>query len=322
MHLGDFMQNNGLNIADSATLSNLDHLSLEASKIDEGRVLEIDDVALSAAKLAIALLEGGLDTYSVLSLISDRLSFGEHPIHDERDREFDHYLRIYRSSGESIDSAVFTDIFVSRMREGKRPLTELELLSGDDTRGSIAYVRNQLSDEAYDVFSQDIRHSTVCYKNGFKECADALASGEVGYALFPIIERGGARILAVSDIIYRNDFKINAITPVFGSLGDADVKYALVSKNFTHHAVKQGDDRYLELRVGNPSGSLHALLSAASFFGIGVHRVDTVALYEGDSDGSVVSLVLRSGDDFGPMLTYLLLFMPDVVPVGIYKNLE
>lgn len=310
-------------LVDSANVDNLDALSRDSSLLDERRVLELGDCADSAALLTLGLIDSGLDLYAVLSLVADRLDFGSSPIHDSGDQLFGEYLRYIREGTIYADRAIFTHMFLSSLRERGFTISEWNLLSADSLGNSVAYVRNALSDEAYDVLSDDLARPTAKHYNSFRECADALSSGEVGYCLLPIMERGGTRIHAVADLIYRNDFKINAVTPVFGSLGDADVKYALISKHFTHHKILPGDDRYLELRISQIGSSLPELIPTADFFGLSVFRADTITLYDGDFDTSHLSLVLRSvGGDFAGILTYLSLFLPDIVPVGIYKNLE
>ena len=317
------MRYDGNSLVDSANVDNLDSLSRESATTDERRVLELGDCADSAALLTLALSQSGLDLYTALSLLSERLDFGSYPIHEVTDEATLEYLRLLRGSAAVYDRALFTDLFLaSLLREG-RAITEMDLLPSDSLGSSVAYVKNALSDEAYDVLSVELSRPSAKHYKSFRECADALATGEVGYCLLPIMERGGTRIHAVADIIYRNDFKINAVTPVFGSLGDADIKYALISRHFTHHRILPGDDRYLELRVSLSGSSFSELITAADFFGLSVFRADTATLYDGDSDTSHLSLVLRSlGGDFAGILTYLSLFTPDAVAVGIYKNLE
>jgi hypothetical protein len=317
------MRYDGNLLVDSANVDNLDTLSRDSALIDERRVLELGDCADSAALLTLALFDSGIDLNTALSLLSERLDFGSHPMHEVADEAIIEYLRALRSSSALYDRALFTDLFLAALAREGRAVTEKDLLPSDSHDSSVGYVRNALSDEAYDVLAEELSRPTARYYKSLRECADALSTGEVGYCLLPIMERGGARIHAVADIIYRNDFKINAVTPVFGSLGDADVKYALISRHFTHHRVLPGDDRYLELRVSLTGSALSEVISVTDFFGLSVFRADTVTIYDGDSDTSHLSLVLRSLDgDFSGILTYLSLFTPDAVAVGIYKNLE
>jgi hypothetical protein len=118
--------------------------------------------------------------------------------------------------------------------------------------------------------------------------------------------------------------KINAVTPVFGPDGMADLKYALVSDSFTVPDATEGDDRYLEIRISDGGGSeLSSLLSVAVMLGHSVYRVNTHKFFNEDGEETFFSIVIRDeGRSFLSLLSYLTLFIDDYVPQGIYKNLE
>jgi hypothetical protein len=111
---------------------------------------------------------------------------------------------------------------------------------------------------------------------------------------------------------------------VFGPDGNADVKYALVSKSFTVPERKADDDLYLELRIGaGGSTALTELLSAADYFDMSIYRVNTLTFEtEGESETYFSVVIKGTEGDFTPILAYMTLFLRDFVPVGIYKNLE
>ena len=118
-----------------------------------------------------------------------------------------------------------------------------------------------------------------------------------------------------------NDLKINSVTPVFGPDGTADIKYALVSGSFTVPDRRYTDDRYLEVRIGISSSA--DLFFAVEYFGMSIYRVNTFTIdNEGESESYVCAVIKEGKTEFTPLLTYLTLFTEDVVPVGIYKNLE
>ena len=54
-----------------AVLSNLERLSREESIIGEQRMLELYDIALPAVKASAQLLDDGLESYEMLSVISE-----------------------------------------------------------------------------------------------------------------------------------------------------------------------------------------------------------------------------------------------------------
>ena len=307
-----------------AVLSNLERLSREQSIISEQRMLELYDIALPMVDRSIVLLNDGLESYEMLSVLSDEIASLEYPLSDETTPELRGLVEKNLSYLVYSDREMLTEIYLKILAERGYSITECDFLPSADSEETFTYVRNGFSDEAYDVFSQDFDDPKVKYSSTFKECSQAVSSGDVTYCLLPLEERGGARLPTVSEIIFRNDFKINSVIPVFGPDGNADLKYALVSKSFTVPGRLKDDDLYLEIRIGVTEDSpLTEVFGAVKHFGMSVYRVNTVIFdTEGDEE-TYFSIVIKDlGNSFAPLLSYLTLFLRDFVPVGIYKNLE
>lgn len=305
-------------------ISNLNGLSRDYSIISEQRLLELYDIAIPMANASIALMKDGLEGYELISVLSDELRFGDYVLSDRSTKELSPILIKSLTSLARTDRAFLTEIYLCELKKAGYLIDESDFLPAASLPETFTYVRNSFSDEAYDVFSQDFSDPRVVYSKTFKDCARALTSGEVTYCLLPLEEKGGARLHTVSDIIFRNDFKINSVIPVFGPDGNADIKYALVSRSFTVPRKNEDDDLYLEIRLGSDrDGILAEILGVVDYFGMSVYRINTVTFdTEGDPE-TYVSLVIRDKDTgFAPILTYLTLFVRDFVPVGIYKNLE
>ena len=311
-------------LPDPVTLGNLDELSRETALIDEARLYEISDIASAAARFSVSMLNDDIGVYELLSMISESLQFGNYPTDRGAPAAVAPLVSRAIARLSALDRAAFSEAYAAQLSATAHRLTEADFLPHGGRGELIGYVRNPLSDEAFDVFSQDFKDPRVKYYTALKECAAALADGAVDYILLPLEERGGVRLPTVAELIYRYDFKINSVTPVFGFDAGADMKYALVSRHFRLPPHRHGDDRYLELRLPASDGAvLTELLSAAAYFGMSAYRVNTLTF---DSEGESVthfSLVLRDGGaQLTPLLTYLAIFSPDFVPVGVYKNLE
>ena len=310
--------------ADESVLSNLERLSREHSAVSEQRLLELYGIVFPLVDATLELFDSGLGAFEVLSAVSDMLSFGDYSLSDYNTKENSNIISKGVSALKYTDRAYLTELYIKALIEKGKSITESDFLTPLRMPETFTYVRNSLSDEAYDVFSQDFSDPKVRYSPTFKECARAVTSGEVTYCLLPLEEKGGVRLPTVSEIIFRNDFKINSVIPVFGQDGNADMKYALVSRGFTVPKRRKDDDGYLEIRIGaDAEFALAEVLDAARYFGMSVYRVNTVTFdTEGESE-TYFSVVIRdSGDSFAGLLTYLTLFIRDFVPVGIYKNLE
>ena len=305
------------------TADNVKALSEKISITAERKLCEIRDIAKYAAEFTKQMLDGEYSISEAISYISDFLA-AEETVHSFSMPENFRRLSAYMRYTSDYDKVSFVEFFLEALAEFEIKLSEDDFLDVRETKGSIAFVKGALTNEAYDVFSQDFESPVLKYANDIKSCISMLRSGEVGYCILPFEERGGVRLSAIRELIFKEDLKINSVTPVFGPLGDADMRYALVSKYFSNYPVCEGDDRYLELSFeSSKRGELNGILTAASVFDIGIYRINTVN-YDTES-GPVpnISLVLSADSrDFTSMLVYLTLFFEDFTAVGIYKNLE
>ena len=288
-------------------LYNLKSLSSESAVLSLRRYCEISEMCDIAATISAECYKDGLGIYEILSVISEELPLAG----------------ISDQSGIS-DRVTFSSLFLERIRGLGISLTEESFLPVVMQSETFVYVKNHLSDEAYDVFSQEFSDPRVRYVGTIKEAVKAVNDGEVTYCLLPLEERGGARLSTVTELILGNDLKIDSVTPVFGQDGCADMKYALVSKAFSIPKIQEDDDRYLEICL-DVSGevTLSEILTAASLLRIEPYRVNTVVFYTEDGQRTNYSIVFKGeGKDFSDLLIYLTLFCGTYVPIGIYKNLE
>ncbi len=302
---------------------NISRLIAERGLVDEARLIEIRDLALDAAKFSAGLIDSGHDIVEVLPLFSAELNFGDYSLHDialpENHRPLSALLRGIKVD----DRANFSTLYLGLLRDLGLTVNEEDFLPYRGADISVAYLKNQYSDEAFDVLTVGFKTPKVKYVTSIKDAAQLVADGICGYALMPL-EEHGARIRTVAELVYRTDLKINSVTPIFGFDGRADMKYALLSKDFDVPPPALGDDRYIEIRISaTRSNSLAEIISAAESLGKTVYRIDTISFdTEGESE-SFYTLVLRDeGEEFTELLIYLVLFADDAEIVGVYKNLE
>ena len=305
------------------TRDNLSELSLSSSKLFERRVCELSELCDGVCALALSLMDDGVTLYEALSLLCEPLSELSASVHTTRMDENALRLQSYVRMLDCTALSAFSELLVSRLPSIGITVGERDFLPVDSLPETFIYYKNQFSDEAYDVFSQDFDDPRVKYADSLRDVFKVLFDGEVGYALVPLEERG-ARLPTVAEQIYRGDFKINSVIPVFGVDGAADMRYALISKSYTVPEIATEDDRYLEIRLSAEEGSaLLSVLAAAEGSGADIYRVNSASYETFGKRRSIYSVVLKTeGGDFTSMLTYLILSGLDVTVVGIYKNLE
>ncbi len=300
---------------------NIAELSEKQIVLSERRICELAELAECAVNYSKSFFDMGI--YEILSFISDEYPENENLSFNDSVFENQKRLRTQLTRLSAMDKAHFAELYTEFSHFHGMTLSENSFLSEDVTAETFVYVKNVYADEAYDVFSQDFTDPRVRYAKDFREAAKMVSDGIVTYCILPLEERG-ARLASVAELLYRSELKINSVIPVFGIDGAADVKYALVSLNFSVPRRDPDDDRYLEIRIADDSPpSLSELLCAAENHGVRVYRVNTLTFDTEDGKKGYYSIVFFGENaDFTSLLVYLTLFASDYTVVGIYKNLE
>lgn len=317
------MQKADFYVPDNVNIENINALSKEQSIFFEKRICELSELADEAARLALDLSED-FGIYELLGFISDGVSFSDFCGHAFALPQNADKIRGYLNSLSVYDKAVFADLFTKKLCESGVPVSERAFLPESNGDLSVIYVKNRLSDEAYDVFSDILIESTVSYAESFRDAAAAVADGKKEYCILPLEENDGARLATIAALLYKYDLKISSVTPVFGFDGSSDVKYALVSKHFSIPSINPDDDRYMEIRLrADGSLTLSELFSASDMLGATVYRINTVKFKSDEGDIPYYTIVFKDdGSDFSNLLVFLTLFAGGYTAVGIYKNLE
>ncbi len=318
------MNIDGVFISSDITTENIAKISKDQSLLEERRICEISELAREAADYSSEMLADGYGVYEVLSLVSEGFLKSGVNFHERALPENENRLKKHLWINLSQDKVAFSEIFREVLMARGIELSEKDFLPTDAVGESFTYVKNPLADEAYEVFSENFSKPTVRYSKTLAETARAVNLSEYQYALLPLEEKGGARIPATAELIFKEDLKINSVTPVFGFEGNADMKYALVAKSFFIPDIKADDDRYLEILLrADSSVSLSELLLAADIFGVKIYRANTISLDGEDGRAEYYSVVLKDeGKSFTSLLIYLTLFSGAYTPIGIYTNLE
>lgn len=306
-----------------ASKVNLNSLTSQMLTSEERRICEIYEVATAFVNTLREMISDGMSPCEVLSILSDIDVSETYSLADDVLSSNLPKLNSYFKQISAFDRAIFSSFINDILSQVGVDISENEFLATAQMPESFVYVKNAFSDEAYDVFSQEFSSPRVSYVNSFKDALSLVSDGAVSYCLLPIEERG-ARITTIDEMIFKGDFKVVSITPVLGFDGMADMKYALISRQFSEYTVNSGDDRYFEFRLlKDGAARLSDILIAAEHYNLEIYRLNTVRFTAEDDGRDYFSLILRSnGSDFINILIYLTLFADEFIPVGLYKNIE
>lgn len=303
-------------------IKNLESLAKKQSILLERRILELSEIVATVISEISKTYGEPSDVYELLSFISEEYRTATALAHSESLTENREKLAKYISSLGDTDKYIFCELLADYTKD-KINLSEKAFITEAVGGESFTYVKNPISDEAYEVFTENLADARVFYSKTFKEAVQMVCDNAVDFCLLPLEEKGD-RIHTVNQLIFSYDLKINGVTPVFGMDGMADMKYAMVSKFLALPETVDGDDRYLEIRLPTDSSvSIAQLVSAAELFSNSAYRINTETLKLDNSEKNYYEIVFRDdGGGFTKLLTYLTVFTGEYIPVGIYKNLE
>ena len=228
------------------------------------------------------------------------------------------------SAVSNADKASFADVVCNKLLKRCDGFSYASFFEPVSMGETVAYVKNPLAEEAFDVFSIGFEDPRLKYATSIKKATQMVSDSVSDYCLLPLEESDGVRLTATSELLFREGLKINDVTTVIGPYGDADMKYALLSKHVRIPDSYDEEPWYFEFCVDADSNSgISDLILAAEYLGNSLHKINTMTFDTEESETKRFFVILKSESaDFLPFLTYLKFFAADVCAVGIYKNLE
>lgn len=317
------MENYGIFSVCEASVSNLERLANEGTSGMELRLCEMSFISENTALRINGLLSDGMSIPDVFAILAEEIcaSASDEKTPDVM-KEALSAVKAFRGILSAADKANFSALLFEKLSNIKINISEVDFLPQSNPLETFAYVKNSLADEAFDVFSQEFTDPRVFYTETFREACIGVADKKYGYCILPFEEKPLVRIPSISKLVSDLDLKIVAITPVFGFEGTADMRYALIGRDFKIPEINEITDRYLEISIPKNAVSLSELLYAADTFSVQIYNVNTFIDLE-NSEKSYYSLIFKDGGrSFSELLIYLSLFVSEYIPVGIYKNIE
>lgn len=302
---------------------NFKHVDAAVGTWDELRHCELALSAEAVADTVRDLWRGGMRIQEISALLSPCVRLPHAVLSPELPTAGMAPLRFRANLHRRADEITFVQQLYQHVGVRGIPQAPNAFLPTEEKSADAALVRNLLSEEAFDVFSQERTELRAVAAMSFAEAVELLRRGDVGYCLLPLEQRG-KRLSATEELIHRNDLKIVAVTPVFGFDGSAEMTYALLSLSFEPVEIGEGDDLYLECTLAKDAACLLSdVLVAAEGLGISLYRTDEVAYRAEEGRQPMHAFVLRDRTDtVSEFLWYISLFASDVTPIGLYKNLE
>lgn len=276
-----------------------------------GELLEMRRSPLSdlAAILADAV-HGTLTADALRSLTADAplLSGEEYALSRDAADSYRPLLTAALKALSGFDRASLAGALTAHLTSRGQPPHPDVLLSCRRLPGRCAYLRNPLSDEAYDLLQAELERPTALYVGDMEEACESVTSGEADYCILPVTASDGSRAGSVLAMARTHRLTACAVCRFFDG-EDVPVRYALFGS-----APRGGVSGVPVLSVSFPEltdTGLAAHLTAAASLGAEIRRAS-----QSDGRGEVT---LRGGD-VAVYLVYLCLFAPDFRVNGYYSE--
>ena len=317
------MEKYGVFDINESSVSNLNSIATDESKGFELRLCEMSFFADSIAAEISKLAEDGMSISEIFAILSEEIEFSKGVPDSEVISQTQNGVDAFLKMLSGADKANFSILLREKLLNKGIDVSEKDFLTESTPNETFIYVKNSLADEAFDIFSQEFDDPRIAYAESFKEACAGVADNRYGYAILPFEEKASVRIPSISKLVYDLDLKIVAITPVFGFEGNADMKYALIGRDFKSPELDELTDRYFEISIPKAAVSLSELLMASELYGLEIYRIGTSFVGEEDEQKTLYSIIFKDvGRSFSNLIVYLSLFAEEYTPVGIYKNIE
>ena len=296
---------------------NLAFLDRETAKCLEKRIaLFAEPTCLLADRLASATQKGSSRKELLRSLCPGipPVSLHDHALPAHRPslcRAFD--------SLSALDRVSFVQALLERLVALGHPLCAEELVLCEDISvGRVAYFRTPYTDEAYEIFCEQLPSPTVQYTDSFRLSCEAVHDGSASFCILPIANTEG-QLSAFTDMADRQGLVRVALCRVFHADGTDVTHFALYAKAFFFPG---DEDRHLRFSVPlQGAQEISCLMSALSL--LGTEPLSFSGMESEDGENTVLSLVCRvSAESCIPLLTYLTVFADGWRFLGLYRDLS
>lgn len=195
--------------------------------------------------------------------------------------------------------------------------------AADSGSGSVAYMKNAYSDEAYRVFSAAINNSPVTYLSGFPAVCEEVYYGRAKYCILPYETSDEGMLSGICRLMRKYELTMHLLCPV--QCEKNITKFALCGRN-SSEKINVPDtmksDKYIRISIDSPDRfGLPKLHTAADVLGIRYLKSESVPV-SWDRGRYGCALTFETGqNDPCPFLLYTALELPPDTEITVYSEI-
>ena len=176
-------------------------------------------------------------------------------------------------------------------------------------RCRLSYVKNPLSDLAYDSFSLFFDKATVSYADDFVSVCEDVYHSLSDYAVLPVYSEKSGRLKSLNDLADKYELKKVLTCRVYSNTEDAETEFALFSKSCERVSGNRRKEVFFELSL--PYNDILKVMEYVRISGCDITRLNTT------DERADICLELPE-NEITAMYIYLMLCLPDHEIKGIY----
>lgn len=188
---------------------------------------------------------------------------------------------------------------------------------------TVVYLKNPLTDIAYNSFCKVITDARVLYKESFADVCEEVYYSRAPYCILPLENYEDGRLTGFVNMIRKYELKIVLTCNVENANGKI-TKFALLKRELTVLDCPKSlkEEEYLEIgfNFGQDIG-LHEVLGAAKYFGYKLNKVDSLPIYYSEKE-YYFDVVFSGNGDIKRLIHWLELEMPRYEILGIYTHIS
>ncbi len=199
-------------------------------------------------------------------------------------------------------------ILCHHLTQENRISQQLLSLKAPKKKCTVSYVKNPLSDLAYDSFSGFFEKTTVSYASDFISGLEDVYHSVTDYVILPVYSEKSGRMKSFCDMADKYEMKKVLTCRVYSNAEETETEFALFSKSCERFSGKR-NNVFFEFSI--PESKILKSMICADTLGYNVTSVNT---YESRAD---ICFEITGGDA-DPLCIYLMLELPGYTVKGIY----
>ncbi|MBQ4560961.1 MAG: hypothetical protein IJA55_01360 [Clostridia bacterium] len=176
-------------------------------------------------------------------------------------------------------------------------------------RCRLSYVKNPLSDLAYDSFSVFFDKAAVSYADDFISAVEDVYHGQSDYAILPVYSEKGGRLKSFCDLADKYELKKVLTCRVYSNTEDTETEFALFSKSCERFSGNRRKEVFFELSL--PLADILGILEY-----VRVTECDVIFISTTEDRADICLEIPENG--VSSLYVYLMLCLPDHEIKGIY----